>query len=309
MQCSFARYLQLLSLSLALVWGVVSTDAATLTVGSFNVESGGATLDKTAEALATVEKDEQCDLWGLCEVTDKSWAQQFEVAVEAASGHDFSYVLGTTGRTDLMAIVYRTDRLEPKDEAVELHYINPENKVRSPLVIPFLDKDTGATFYFMVNHLYRSNNNARHTQASQLNEWTRAQLTKDPTVGVIAVGDYNFDYRVSDEGHDKGFDNMISDGVFAWVKPGALIPSQCNKNYKSILDFVFTAGPAQQWKANSTIIPMASDYCSNGDNSDHRPLVAHFEIGESHKDDELIRRIEAMEKSLSELKTIIMQRN
>jgi len=70
--------------------------------------------------------------------------------------------------------------------------INVGGNVRAPLVAQLRLKPAGPEFLFMVNHLYRSNTEWRHEQARLLNAWARSQ-----TLPVIAVGDYNFDWDVS----------------------------------------------------------------------------------------------------------------
>lgn len=96
---------------------------------------------------------------------------------------------------------------------------------------------------FMVNHLYRSKATKRHEQATGLNDWAKTQ-----TLPVIAVGDYNFDWSIptGDTNHDKGYDNMVINGVFTWVRPETLVKTHCS-HHNGVLDFVFVSGDAQSW--------------------------------------------------------------
>ena len=42
----------------------------------------------------------------------------------------------------------------------------------------------------------------------------------------------------------------------------------------SLLDFIFVAQSARDWKAESSVIVRASDFPDNGQTSDHRPVEA-----------------------------------
>ena len=141
------------------------------------------------------------------------------------------------------------------------------------------DKPTGAEFLFMVNHLYRSKDDERHRQAQLLNAWAQTQ-----TLPVIAVGDYNFDWD-ADAGaadHDLGYDLLTAGGVWAWVEPATLVPTQCGEawpcSYDDVLDFVFVAGAARAWPAQSEIVVTPGDFPDDAVKSDHRPVVATFAI-------------------------------
>ena len=47
--------------------------------------------------------------------------------------------------------------------------------MRSPLVAHLRITDTGEEFLFVVNHLYRSREDRRHQQATELNLWASVQ--------------------------------------------------------------------------------------------------------------------------------------
>ena len=186
----------------------------------------------------------------------------------------------------------------------ELDDINIEGRVRAPLVAHLRDRESGAELLFMVNHLYRSNAAGRHEQAELLNAWGREQ-----DLPVVAVGDYNFDWSVTngDADHDAGFDGMTADGVFAWVRPAELVRTQCSA-HDSVLDFVFVAGPAGEWPAESTILKPEPSYCPGDDTtSDHRPVMAAFELppaGEAAPPsvEELMARIERVEETVRDVR-------
>jgi hypothetical protein len=175
--------------------------AQSLQVISWNVESG----DSETGVLADFIQEQQgIDLWGFVEVQNEDWATLFEEAAGVGEGADFASVLGTTGQEDRLLVVYNLDRLEVVN-SFELQDINILGRVRAPLVVRFRVRESGQEFLFMVNHLYRSNAEARSRQAQMLNEWVQSQQ-----LAVIAVGDYNFDWDVDhgEQNHDVGYDHL-----------------------------------------------------------------------------------------------------
>jgi len=153
--------------------------------------------------------------------------------------------------------------------------------VRSPLIAHFKIKETNIEFLFMVNHLYRSKSERRYEQARLLNCWASKQ-----NIPIIAVGDYNFDWDV-DEGdlnHDKGYDEMIKNGHFNWIRPKKLKKTQANPNFNSVLDFIFLGGNSWTWKAKSSILQrdindiQDNHLIDDAQMSDHRPVQVTITI-------------------------------
>lgn len=285
--------------------------AEELTVCGYNVQSGGAAVSGVAPRIAAAQG---CDIWGLSEVQNESWARAFAEAAEEGedSGVDFAYILGATGRADRLAILYDRHRFEAL-EHFELTHINVGGRVRAPLVVRLRDRVSEQEFYFMVNHLYRSRASQRHLQARLLNEWARNQ-----SLPVIAVGDYNFDWRVEDgeTDHDEGFDALIGAGEFAWVRPPApLVKSQCSTTYNSVLDFVFVAGAAQGWAGVSEIVVVPGDCPDDETTSDHRPVRATFDLPNKEplptdsrgRMRVILERVSRLEGELRELRQLIEQ--
>jgi hypothetical protein len=97
--------------------------------------------------------------------------------------------------------------------------------------------------------------------------------------------------------------------VFAWVRPAQLIRTQCS--FDSVLDFVFVAGAARQWPASSEILAADESYCPSDQNrSDHRPVLALFELGPDGQPSarqRLLAQIQRMEADLSALKALVEQ--
>jgi endonuclease/exonuclease/phosphatase family metal-dependent hydrolase len=190
--------------------------AQALRVVGFNVESGGARPDVVDDLI---KEAQGVDIWGFLEVHDDVWAALFEKAAEHGEAADFKRILGSTGASDRLLIVYNGNRHDVVRH-YELSHINVGGNARAPLVAHFRFKPAGAEFLFMVNHLYRSKAERRHEQARLLNEWARAQ-----TFRVIAVGDYNFGWDVSngEADHDQGYNLLIHGEVFVWIRPQRLI--------------------------------------------------------------------------------------
>ena len=266
---------------LVLVTFVLAATAAfateEITVIGWNAESGDA---NPAVVAARIEEIDGCDIWGICEVQNSSWATAFEHGAEVDENADFLSILGTTGRSDKMLIIYDSDRFERLDD-FELHRINLGGNVRAPLVGHFKIRGTDIEFLFMVNHLYRTKDFQRYEQARLLNLWASQQ-----TLPIIARGDYNFDWSVpvGDKVHDQAYDEMVKDGHFTWIRPSTLKKTQASPNFNTVLDFVFLGGNSWTWKAESTILKRdandADDDSFPDDNqlSDHRPVRARIRI-------------------------------
>jgi hypothetical protein len=129
---------------------------------------------------------------------------------------------------------------------------------------------------------------------------------------VIACGDYNFDWSVTngEQSHDVGFDKMTSGEAWSWARPATPIKSQCNPNFDSVLDFVFVNTAARPLALNSVILQEANDCGNVAANPDHRPLKAEFELGAvapAPTRAELLQRIEALERQIQELRTMIQR--
>jgi M6 family metalloprotease-like protein len=244
-----------------------------LNVCSYNLESGEAKISVLADEIAAFSG---IDVWGFSEVEGAAWADQLEDAAGDGEGAEYDQVLGTTGGSDRLLVVYNTGKLDYVED-FEIHQINPrvggQRPVRSALVVRLRLKATGQEFLFMVNHLYRGRADRRHEQSRILNEWGAAQQ-----LPVIAVGDYNYDWDVvdGDTNHDKGYDNLIKNDVFRWVRPGELIKTQKGDSFNSVLDFVFITGDTADLAVESTILVRPGDVPDTAEISDHRPVVATF---------------------------------
>lgn len=255
----------------------VDTDVpadVTFTAVGFNVESGGSDTQIVADQVVAAVQGES--LWGFEEVQNQTAATILMAAVnDAGSDQDFQYVYGTTGWEDRLVLAWDNTRFELVSSE-ELNDINIGGTARAPLVGHMRERSTGTAFLFVVNHLWRTDNDARHEQGTMLNAWGAQQI--DP---IVMVGDYNFDWKVDGTGHDIGYDNLTANGVFVWVQPDPIVMTECNAGYNSLLDFTFLGGGAKSWPATSEILNRDDDYCSHRNqdiNSDHRPVKTQLTI-------------------------------
>lgn len=279
----------------------VAAAAQPLDVVGWNTESGDADPLVIAETLRAVEGVE---VWGLSEVLP-SWEVQLRAAAGEASGRDYESVLGTTGGGDRLMVLFDAERFDELGH-FELHDINFERRVRSPLVVELLDRESGVSFLFMVNHLYRSQANRRLEQSRQLREW--AAIERRP---VIAVGDYNYDwhFRNGEADHDPGYDELVAGDTLTWVRPDVLVPTQCSR-FDSVLDFVFAGGVARSWRSESRILEDVSAFCpDDNSHSDHLPVLATFDVstGGMALRDAALDQIVHIEDELRTLRELVEQ--
>jgi len=243
---------------------------STITVVGWNTELNDADIDVLGERIAAFQ---DVDLWGLSEVNQASAQQPLEAAAAIGEKSDYASVLGQSGGGDRLLAIYDETRFTLLDSWEE-DAINTTGNARAPLVLHLRDKTTEQELLFMVNHLYRSRDDERHKQAELLNSWAEQQ-----TLPVIAVGDYNFDLALTGAERDAGYDLLTADSQFIWVQPETLVTTQCSGwpcTYHSVLDFVFTAGMAQSWRAEAEIVVVPGDFPDDASSSDHRPVLARF---------------------------------
>ena len=112
---------------------------------SWNLESGDSNIDSFGLAISGLQG---VDIWGLSEVEDANALSSFKQY--AAIGEDANYegILGSTGGSDRLAVVYNADRFDMLSTE-ELHNINIGGDVRSPLLVLFQEKSSGFEFFFI----------------------------------------------------------------------------------------------------------------------------------------------------------------
>lgn len=155
-------------------------------------------------------------------------------------------------------------------------------RARSPLVAKLRDKVHGGSFWLILNHLARGEDDLRTDQARVLRKWAEGHAGEP----VITAGDFNFDYEFATGRGNAAHDAMIEGGVWQWLKPDPLVDSNWaddkerpgNDRYpNSILDFVFVANGAKEWKGESDVIVRDGDFPDSDQTSDHRPIIATFD--------------------------------
>ena len=234
-----------------------------------NIE-GGYKPDATLETIVqNVKALSPADLWGFSEVTESEWPD----SITEATGQNSKFVLGTTSNDRLLA-VYNSEKFTLV-ESFELDQFKFGDNGRAPLVLHLRHLSTGTEILFVVNHLHRSANVKRSQQARGLNIWGSKNY-----LPIIAVGDYNFDWNISPSlpYRDRGFDLLVADDVFVWVRPDVLVKTQCSKKYNSVLDFAFVANSAKQWPRESRILSIDDNCEDTGDTYDHRPVELVIDI-------------------------------
>jgi endonuclease/exonuclease/phosphatase family metal-dependent hydrolase len=250
------------------------------------------------------------DLIGLTEVAESS-RQIYRDAI-TVNGITYVDFMSESGLSDRTMMLIRKDRfkiqannateLTRTDATPEGEILFPGNGSRRPLFVRVNDThNNNVEFCFMVNHLERGNEKTRTLQARGLREWARRQ-----TIPIIAVGDYNFDFDFAQlTGNPAMAIFMRRDGdregrgyfVWKWIVPDRVVEVQgtndANRQLKStilfsdtnwdgrqgvdvfrdsILDFIFLAQGARDWKAESHVIIRADDFPDNSSTSDHRPI-------------------------------------
>ena len=250
-----------------------------------------------SEILATPATRSQ--LIALCEVDPKSFLLLKDSAAKGLNSNvDFvTSGSGGFGDSDSLMLIVESTRFAIED-AIELHRFagiaantnisDPNSsdfgalRARSPLAVKILDKASSKSFWVIVNHLARGEADLRTDQARMLVKWAAAH--PEP---IISAGDHNFDFEFHTQQGNEGFKAMIEGEVWQWLKPNPLIDTNWSDDRRvtdhrvdrypdSILDFIFVANQAKDWKGKSTVVVRDGDFPDNDQTSDHRPIIADF---------------------------------
>lgn len=244
---------------------------------SWNVQSRGADTEVLADQLKWMEP---YHIYALSEVRSKDLTR-FTDAIGHRQTALFHHVNTSTGGRSLrLEIIFDTRRLQLIETreifAVRQTLMNDELwHHRSPLVAKFRDRVTKQSFLVVLNHLARGDADLRTRQAKGLREWASTV-----SLPIIAVGDYNFDYDFPTSKGNAGFDEMLRDETWKWIKPMKLIDTNWadedgdgKDDYPdSMLDFVFVSGAAKKWAAACRVIVRRGDFPDDETTSDHRPV-------------------------------------
>ena len=249
-----------------------SPPAIQLSILGWNLQSGENDPAVIAEQLKELAG---YDVYCLCEVH----ADNFE-RYAAALPNRFVSVPSTTGGGDRMQIAFDGDSFEPLDVKELREFNEGRHQQRAPLLVRLRDRRSDTEFVVMVNHLARDDDELRVRQAIGLREWARAQ-----TVGVICVGDFNFDFSFKTQKGNEALPEMLRDNIWDWVQPEEWIDTQWSDDDgkdrypDSMLDFAFVSGPAKQWDPKCRVIVREGDFPDDYSTSDHRPVELRLELG------------------------------
>ncbi len=239
---------------------------------AWNVESDGSDIQVIAEQLGQWTG---YSIYGLSEVD----ARGFE-AYRQALGDHFKSIQGSHRENDHLQLIYDDSQLEllgwnEIDEVQGIRMNRPDRALRSPLLARFRQRETGAIFQVVLNHLARGNAEFRTQQAVGLREWGRQQ-----TLPTLAIGDFNFDYVFATKQGNSAFDEFLRDNIWKWIEPIEMIDSnwydadgdRVDDYPGSLLDFVFVAGPARDLDWKCDVIVREGDFPDDNRTSDHRPV-------------------------------------
>ena len=258
--------------------------AQELRVLAWNTEGNGSSPAKIAEQL---QQFRDYDILGLTEVERDNF-DRYTRAVTAEGGPRRRYIGGLTGRNARLLIIYDSERLTLRSYSElfshgDFRFTDDGWQNRAPLVCHFLDTATKTEFLFVVNHFARGAVAMRRSQAEGLREWARTQ-----TLPIIAVGDYNFDFDFRTGTGNEAFSAFLQGGVWKWVRPQQLIDTNWADRDgdgrddfpDSMLDFVFVANGARQWKADVRAVVRDGDFPDDQTTSDHRPVEAVLKLAD-----------------------------
>jgi endonuclease/exonuclease/phosphatase family metal-dependent hydrolase len=253
------------------------------------------------EQLTSLLKDPatRAQIVALSEVDPKT-VPGYQQAASAGLGTEVDFVTSASGGSrdsDSLLLVVDAKRFAI-EEVFELHRYggiatnfnvmdskSPEYgavRARSPLIARLRDKANASSFWLIVNHLARGEDDLRTDQAKVLKKWA-ADHANEP---IITAGDFNFDYDFETGKGNAAHEAMIEGGVWQWLKPDPLVDSNWAEDREhpgrdrypdSILDFVFVANEAKKWKGESDVIVRAGDFPDSDKTSDHRPIIASFD--------------------------------
>lgn len=254
--------------------------AQSLSVATFNVESD----DDTDPALVATDfaRIPPIHVWALQEVESQETLDLFVTTLRQATGFNYAGHLGTTGGRygDFLAYIY----IEDAFQSVSFSELADVGGSRHPLLLDGVLWN-GQPVMLVNNHFNRGDETTRQGQARRLRDW----IEDNEDHAIVALGDFNFDYdfRGARQAGNRAFGIFARGGHASWPQPmciaGDNCPvtgTQCNPNYRSILDFVFLGGIAKEWNAISDMAFIGENYCRReaGGYADHRPVLAQIQL-------------------------------
>lgn len=306
MRCRGHRWPLAAALVLA---GAVPVRAEPFRILSWNVESNRPAAPPVSDPVEIARQlvtlleapATRAQIVALSEVDPKT-VPDYRAAVAKGLGTDVDFVTSASGGfkdSDSLLLVVDATRFAI-EEVFELHRYggratnfvvtdpaSPEYgtiRARSPLVARLRDKTNDGAFRLIVTHLARGEADLRVEQAKALAQWA-ADHAAEP---AVAAGDFNFDYVFATGTGNAAYDAMVDGGTWRWLKPDPPVDSNWthdpehpgqDKYPGSILDFVFVANAAKDWRAESDVVVRDGDFPDDDKTSDHRPLITTFDPG------------------------------
>ena len=278
-------------IKLVIFWTLLASPltASELRLLAWNVESGTPNASDPAqgndpETIADELRElKGYDIIGLSEVRPQNIKLYVNTLSEA--GDTFLSIHSATGRDDTLVLAYNNTTVQLLS-GYELHRFgdwltndyreNGAFRYRSPLIGHFKDRQTGTEFLVTVNHLARGDENIRARQATGLRKWAESH-----PMPIIGIGDFNFDFDFERRKGNRAYDQFIKGGVWRWLEPRPLIDTnwsdenprlpinqRTDRYQDSCLDFIFVAGQAKDWQAESKVVVRDGDFPDDATSSD-----------------------------------------
>ncbi|MBW8640368.1 endonuclease/exonuclease/phosphatase family protein [Hoeflea sp. WL0058] len=261
--------------------------SADLTVVTFNTESDA----DTSPSLVAQQIREMgaLDVLAVQEVEGPQALYQYTKALAEERGGRWRYVISESGvnrtrKDDLLGIIYNTDDFRQL-ATTEFHmvrsqdaagtYGDPYWSLRGVLMLRLLHYESGTEFQIATMHLKCCNKPAvRRHQTKVL-----AAELRNQSLPTILLGDSNI--PIDPDGSPltganlDTFTNLTKFAGLTWATPDNPMPTQCSKNFNSMLDQIYVPRMAAE-ATQATILFPEEAYCDGDPKgySDHRPIRA-----------------------------------
>jgi len=211
----------------------VNAFAGEITVGSFNIEwFGSGNMPRTDEQirlLASYIRALEVDILACQEINPfgdqsgngtKDWQD-----LKRELGDNSEAWYGDTGRSQRLAFIWRTDRVEVTDlgelkgiQREQVSGTSAKTFPRIPLTAYVKSLDGGVDFRIITVHLYWTQDKARYAEARKLNEWMSQYLSGADDRDVVLIGDCNTKPMGQGESQDsQTIKNLEKDGIFTCI--------------------------------------------------------------------------------------------
>ena len=204
-----------------------------ISVGSFNIEWFGhgnkPKTDEQIRQLSAYIKSLEVDILACQEINPSGDTSDNDVPdwedLGRELGAEYQLWHGDTGRSQKLAFIWRTDRVEVTDlgelrgiSREEVEGTNGKTFPRIPVTAFVRSRDGDLDFRIVTVHLYWSDDLARYAEAKQLNTWMRDFLAGDDDEDLVLIGDFNTKPMGSGESQDSQvIENLERESMLACV--------------------------------------------------------------------------------------------